>query len=399
MDNKIVSLFLFVLFAGIAKHTAQPSVKVADSLYTIGDYSAAIKTYTEITPKSDHILAQMARSHKAKGTYDDALAFYQQAIETNPKALIAKMEYGKLLITTKNFQKANGIFEGLVAKHPENPDFQYQLGLTKETLKDSAAIYHYQKAFDLDQTHQKSCYKVAKHFLVRREFDSVVKYAQTGLSYYKNNVELISILGQNYYKMERFDKAIPYFLQLVELNYVNEFVYRYLATSFYKEYEYKEALQYYKLLLNYDDENPRLYNTLAEVSSKLKNYKDAEKYYLTAIELLDYNLDGEYYKLAMTYRFQEKWEDAIAYMKKAIKENPGNINAQYELAAFADAYYKDPEIKLSYYNKYLDKFGEKEDTNDKPTKVAFKRFIQERVQKRISQLEQEIATDSLGAKK
>ncbi|MEM9574188.1 MAG: tetratricopeptide repeat protein [Pseudomonadota bacterium] len=189
MDNKIVSLLFFLIFfVGIAKHTAQSSIKVADSLYTIGDYSKAIKTYTEITPKSDHILAQMARSHKAKGTYDDALAFYQQAIATNPRALIAQMEYGKLLMTTKSFQKANRIFEGLVAKYPENPGFQYQLGLTKETLKDSSAIYHYRKAFDLDQTHQKSCYKVAKHFLVHREFDSVVKYAKTGLSYYKNNV-------------------------------------------------------------------------------------------------------------------------------------------------------------------------------------------------------------------
>lgn len=391
LRKKIIVSFLTVPFM-LSKIEAQSTtLQVADSLYTVGEYSNAIKKYMSIDTKDQYTLLQIAKSHKAKGTYGDALEFYRKSVLKDTSNSIVSLEYGKLLMTTKKSSLADSVFTKLVAKHPQNPNFLYNLGLTKETLKDSVSIQFYKKAFDLDNSHQKSCYKVAKHFLQLREYDSVAKYANIGLSHYENNVELISILGQNYFRKERFDKAIPYFLQLIELNYKSEFIYRSLAISYHKEYEYNDALKYYKTLLTYDSQNAKIYNTIAEIYSKLQNHREAEKNYLIAIELLKYDLDKEYYRLAMSCRFQDKWEEAIRYMKKALKENPDNFSAQYELAVFADAYYKDPEKKLSYYNRYIQKFGQK-DSSPKDKKRSFMRFFEEKVQKRIHQLEQEIAT-------
>lgn len=394
--NYFLVLILTALLGKIAPIKAQSSTVVeADKLFQLGDYTNAIKKYENVTPNTNYTFLQIARAHKAIGTYDDALNFYSKAIDIDSESTIALFEYGKLLITKKKFVKADSIFGGLIYKYPKNPNFQYQLGLVKEIRKDSTAINYYQNAFNLDNSHQKSCYKISKHFLSLRAYDSVVKYANTGLSYYNNNVELISILGQNYYKKEHFDKAIPYFLKLLKLNFKNEFIYRMLATSYHKEYEYQEALKYYGILLNYDDKNPKLYYTIAELYSQTKNYAEAQKYYHIAITLLDYSLDKEYHNLAMNYRHQEKWKEAITFMKKSLKENPESLRSQYQLAVFADAYYKDPKTKLSYYTKYMEKFGEKENTSVKNQKRTFKSFFEEKVKKRITQLKKEIESTKI----
>ncbi len=79
-------------------------------------------------------MLQIARSHKAKGTYNYTLVFYEKAITEHPAFITTKLEYAKLLATTRKFIKADSVYSILVSKQPKNPDFQYRLGLVKKNL-------------------------------------------------------------------------------------------------------------------------------------------------------------------------------------------------------------------------------------------------------------------------
>ncbi|WP_082994809.1 tetratricopeptide repeat protein [Aquimarina megaterium] len=371
---------IFILCMIIHQANAQSSaLTIADSLYSFGDYSNAIKKYQKIVPKDRYIVLQIAKSHRAKGTYTDALSYYKQALKTTNLTTSVKLEYAKLLMITGKLKKADSMYTDLVLKHPKNPDFQYRLGVIKKRLKDTLAISYFKEAFRLDSTHQKSCFEISKNYLKKKNYDMVWKTANIGLRSYPENVELISILGQNFLFRKDYDTALPYFQKLLKLNQKNEFIHSKLGLCYSKTYEYKKAISHFNEVLKYDDKSPNTYSLLGHAYEQLKKYDNALEYYKKALALKDTPLEEDLLSIALIYRFQEKWKKAIQYAKLAIKEDPNNDRAHYQLAMFADAHYQDPEIKLKYYNNYLKKF----DTDKKD-------YFNMIVKKRIAQLEEEI---------
>ncbi|WP_109434224.1 lipopolysaccharide assembly protein LapB [Aquimarina sp. AU119] len=381
LNKQVFRLFSILILGVVIEVGAQSSSLItADSLYHLEEYSNAIKKYQEIVSKDQYTFLQLAKANKAKGTYTDALNYYEQAIQIDSSITSAKLEYAKLLMTTGKIATADSVYTDLVSKYPKNPNFQYKLGLAKKKLKDTIAISYFKKAFQLDSTHQKSCFEVAKFYLKKRNYDMVWDTANLGLHAYPENVELISILGQNFLLRKDYYGALPYFEKLLQLNHKNEFVHSKLGICYSKTSEYKKAVIHFEETIKYNNNTPSWYSALGYAYQKIEKFDKALENYKIALELKDLPIEEDLFSIALIYRFQEKWEEAIRYIKLSLKENPNYDRAQYQLAMFADAYYKDPKIKLKYYKIYLKKFG-----SDKKGK-----YFNSIVEKRIAQLEEEV---------
>ncbi|MHA7058795.1 tetratricopeptide repeat protein [Aquimarina sp. M1] len=389
--KQLISVFLTIIFAFLEARGQTPDLKIADSLYILENYSEAIKFYQKTYPKNQYILSQIAKAHKAKGTYLDALHYYKNAIDKDTTVTSIKLEYAKLLMTTNKFTQADSVYSDLVVKYAKNPNFQYRLGLAKEKLKDSTAISYFEEAFRLDSTHQKSCFKVSMHYLRKRKYNKVSDIANKGLLSYSENPELINVLAQNYLLRKYYAEAIPYFEKLISLNYRNEFIHASLAWCYQNNFDYAKAIEQYQEALQYNDKVPLRYTRLADTYVRMGKYQEALENYKLALELKDLPIDVDILNIAMTYRHQKKWQKAIEQATLALKENPESVRAQYQLAAFADAYYKDPQTKLGYYKLFIEKFG-----NESNDAKNYFNFI---VKKRITQLEEEIETNKKTAEK
>ncbi|WP_109302426.1 lipopolysaccharide assembly protein LapB [Aquimarina sp. AU474] len=386
MASNIKTNILLISLLGLVSilNAQSPALAVADSLYHLDDFSNAIQKYQEVTPKDQYILLQIAKAHRAKGTYTDALSYYKKAITEYSSDAVTKYEYAKLLTTTRKFIKADSVYSILASDYPTNPNFQYRLGIAKKLLKDSTSITYFKKAFSLDSTHQKSCFQISKYYLKKRNYDMVWETANLGLHSYPENVELISILGQNFLLRKDYYGALPYFEKLLALNHKNEFVHSKLGLCYNQTNNFKEAIVHFTEALKYNNKIPERYSMLAYAYQRTENYDKALEYYKTALSLKNLPIEEELFSIALVYRFQEDWEKAIKYTKLSLNENPKYDRAQYQLAMFADAYYKDPKIKLKYYNEYLTKFGQ-----DKK-----RRYFNNIIEKRIVQLEEEINTNT-----
>jgi len=389
--NQLKYIFLIITSLTLLQVGAQTSnLKIADSLYVLGNYSEAIKNYKKIAPTDQYILLQIAKAHKAKGTYLDALKFYKKVISEDTTLTSSKLEYAKLLVTTNKLKKADSVYSVLVTKHAKNPNFQYRLGTVKKKLKDSTAITYFEEAFRLDSTHQKSCFEVSMHYLRKRKYNSVSDTANKGLSSYPENPELINVLAQNYLLRKYYTEAIPYFEKLISLNYSNEFIHASLALCYHKNYDYELAITQYQEALKYNQKLPIRYTRLANAYTSIQKYDEALKNHKAALELKDLPIEEDLLAIALVYRHQEQWEKAMKYAKLALKENPNYTRAQYQLATFADAYYKDPQVKLDYYKLFIKKFGDE---------TGKKKYFNFMVNKRIAQLEEEIETKKIANKK
>ncbi|WP_341216074.1 tetratricopeptide repeat protein [uncultured Wocania sp.] len=349
---RLTLIFLLIIF----KTEAQTSVlNVADSLFAHGNYSKAIVQYNRHDNQPE-VYHKIAKAYIAIGNYDEALINYEKGVETNPENTLLKYDFGKFLYRTKNFKKASEVFNKLVYTDYKNPNFHYELGLTLEQLKDSTAQNRFYSAFQLDSTHQKAIFKIAKYHLKKGHNKLADKYINTGLSSYKNNKELISLKAQNYYVRQQYENAIIWFEKLLELGESSEFIHEKLSLCYVQLYEYKKAITHRKLALQFNPNDATAIYVVGTYYEKLDDFRSAEEYISKALSILDQPLDAEYMKLGTVLNHQKKYKEGITALKKAVRENPTNEFSNLHLAITLETYYADYDAKINALEDFTKKF-------------------------------------------
>ncbi len=350
-------LFILIVLS-IVKTEAQSSVlTVADSLYTMGNYSKAIDTY-KTHPVKEDTFEPIAKAYLALGNYDEALLYYDRALHSDQENALLKYDYAKLLARMKNYDKASSFFSELIEADSENPNFHYELGLVQEKLPDTVGVAQksFKTAFDLDDTHQKAIYKLAKFNLQKRYYVLVDQYVDKGLTSYAANRQLISLKAQNFYWQEMYDDAAVWFEKLIALGESSQFIHEKLSFCYVRLYDNKNALIHCEKALRYEPRNPTNLYILGQIYQQEHDYANAEKYYKKSIEILDTPLDAEYTKLATALNAQKKYDEAIKTLQKAIEENPKNMQAKFFMLTAKSAYYKDIDEKIRLHEAFIKKY-------------------------------------------
>lgn len=363
-------ILVLLVLAIINKAEAQTSaLPIGDSLYAVGSYHQAIQVWDQVQPKDERLYLKLARAYQAQGNLNAALENYAVAAGAIDQT-IARTEYGKLLIKTNNFKKADSIFSTLIDAYSDNPNFYYLRGWANQNnsrkINDSTTsksvtatpsyIQDYKTAIALDSTHQKALYETAKFYLKQKEYGLVEQLCNKALASYGANVEIISILAQNYYYKGWHAEAITWFEKLLELGQKSQFIHEKLGSSYYNDHMYELAIEQYKQALTFNPEDYYLHGILAKLYNYIENFKLAEQHGLAAIYYKDLPLDADYYTLASTYKLNKKWSLAMDYLNKALAENPDLERAVYAKAVVADNYYADKQLVIKLYENYIKKF-------------------------------------------
>ena len=373
------NLLLLFFYLVVLKAGAQTSaLAMADSLYTIGDYTKAINEYAKVN--SPNAKLQIARTYNAIRNYDKAILQYEALINKDSQAQIPKFELGKLYDKTKKAEKSKRIFEDLSAENPSNPEYFYYLGNAFNDLDSiSKSITWYKKAIAIDSTHLRSIYEVAKYYVAEQERDSVVKYADKGLSFYENDVSIINLKALALYNNDEFKAAIPLFEKMVALGETTKFyIFERLGNAYFTTNQYKKAIDNYNKSLEIDEANARVLFSIGKVFWEDKQLDSAKVYIKKAIDAQLVLLDKEYQALGRIASEQRDYKTAIAYYKLAHEEDPSNVIYYYQICFLADQYYKDPKVKLSYYEQLVANYGGKRD------------YFTDFAKRRISELKEEI---------
>ena len=328
-------------------------VNIGDSLYRSGNFSKAIEVYSKVIDLNE-VYDRIAKSYVAIGNYDKAIENYRLAVENDPKNELALYEYAKLLSKTKKFEIAVDVFDQLMNIDYRNPNYHYEMGLAQDRLKDSTAINRFIAAFQLDRTHQKAIYQIAKHYLKRGRFSLVEHYTDIGLGTYENNVELISLKAQGDFRREYYTKAQKSFEKLIELGESSEFIHEKLSVCYAQNYDFERAIEQKKKLLEIDPYNTNAMAGISVYYQQLKDYENAEKYMRQVINLRDVPLDYEFEQLGIALNRQEKHKEAIEAFKRAVKENPENISAAFYIVSTKDKFYTDIDSKIKLYEDFIE---------------------------------------------
>lgn len=370
--------FILILLLLQIKAEAQTSaLGVADSLYTLGNYSKAINEYSKVGGLSAAL--QIARSYNAVGNYEKAITQYQYVVEEDVKNQLAQFELGKLLLKVNRFKEAKSVFTNLSNLNMTNPEFQFYLGevnrhldVTDESLK------QYEKAINLDSTHLRSLFQLAKHYTIKQERDNALKYILQGLRYYENDVSLINLHALVLFNDYQYEKAIPLFEKVLELGEDKDYVYDKLAFSYNRNWEFSKAKKAYHILIKRDDTNSQTYFDLASVYQKENKLDSAKIFIKKAMAVQKPVFANGYSQLAYIAREQKDFKTAFKFFKMTHQEDTSDARTYYNIATTYDQFGTDLQKKLVYYQNFL---------NDYPNKHP---YYYETAKKRISELKEEI---------
>lgn len=344
----------------VSKTEAQSSVlNVADSLYNLGNYSAAINEYAKAG--TERASFQIAKAYNAIGNYDKAIVQYENVVSKNPKFHLAKFNLAKLYLKMRKSQQALSTFTTLITPEGNNPEYYYYKGRALQDLqKDEEALIWYKKAVNTDSTHLRSIFKVGKYYVTKKQRDSALQYVNKGLSFYKKDASLINLKALTLFNDEQYQESISLFLELLDLGERKPHVYNRLARAYFRAFEYEKSIETYKNLIALEavlmQTDPKTFNALAGVYVKNKQLDSARVYVQKAIDEQVYVLDVEYAILGHIARMKEDFKTAIKYYKLAHKENPLDPIYYYQVCILGDIYYKDPKIKLQQYEALKEKY-------------------------------------------
>ncbi|NKI30735.1 tetratricopeptide repeat protein [Croceivirga thetidis] len=374
MKSFVLVLILIPFASSIAQNN---SSVLADNYFALGNYSKAINEYSKLGDlKSLH---QIARSYEAIGNHEKAILQYQAVVKKDSTNILAQFELGKIFDKTKKYEDAENLFGILILKSPDNPEFQYFLGKAfrynsdfdrgKESLK---------KAVQLDSTHLRSIYLLGKLYLAVDEPSNALDITNTGLRTAPEDVALINLKALALFTLGKFEEAIPLFEKLVEVGEGKPFVLKKLGEASAQRWQYEKAKKAYNRLGDIENYEADAYKGLAEVYMKEDVLDSAAIYYKKSIKERRYNFQEEYASLGRIFRIQKDTKKALDYYTLAWEENPANQFAYWQVCVMADEYYKDPELKLKYYEKLLADFKD------------LMPFLKERAQKRVNELKEEL---------
>jgi tetratricopeptide (TPR) repeat protein len=361
MLKKLIILILFIQFNAEAQTSA---LAIGDSLFANGKYTKAIEQYQN-HPNQNEVFDKIAKAYLAIGNFGKALENYRKSSEANPDNALIKFEYAKLLSRSKKYNEASDLFEELIYIDYRNPNYHYQKGVVLEKLKDSTALNRFLSTYDLDKTHQKAIFKIAKHHLIKRNHQISHRYIDKGLESYPENVELISLKAQNYYHQDYQNEAKLWFKKLLEIGEESEFIHEKLSILYAKNSDYEDAIFHRKKVLNYNPYDATSIYLIGTYYERLKDFEKAEEYISKSLKLQDVSLNAEYVQLGRVLNRQKKHKAAISAFQKAIKEDPSDTFTRFSIILTKEQFYADKEAVIKLYEDFITKYKD-----DKMAKFA-----------------------------
>jgi tetratricopeptide (TPR) repeat protein len=148
--------------------------------------------------------------------------------------------------------------------------------------------------FDIDELEI-----IVEHYFEKGLVDNAIKAIHYGLELFNNAAVLLLREAQIYAVMGKLSKAIPKLNHLLSIEPSNDEIYLSLASVYSQLRDHKNAIKNFKLALNYSEDGFR---------------------------------DEIYIDLSLEYQNMGNWDDAIHTLQAALKSNPENETACYELA-------------------------------------------------------------------
>lgn len=287
---------------------------------------------------------------------DDAMTYYQKAIQLDPKLIDAYLNLASIYKEKANYPEALTTLQTALKIDPANTkvkDVMAQINTDSSTLI-------YQQAIE---KHNKGNYTAA-----------IADYIRV-LEINKSNPDVYISLGAAYQALKKTDEAINAYNKALELDKNNSSALYYLGSAYYNKKNYAKAKDLYEKALAVNPEKTDA-TMQKDIKDALADAKIAEsdditqkaikeynaKRYIKSLEILNAavkqypdNATAYYYR-GMVYDALKKYSFAVENYKKSVEKSKDMNVAYYSIAIDYDLLKNKTEAKR-FFGKFLELSG------------------------------------------
>ena len=307
----------------------------------IGEYDNAILYYQkaiEINPDYAFAYINMGLAYGNKSNYDKAIECYQKAIEINPEYAEAYYKMGVAYVDKGNYDKAIECFQKAIEINPDDADAYYNMGIIYGWEKCSyvKAIEYFQKAIEIDPDDARAYKNMGLAYGNKSNYDKAIECFQKAIEINPDDADAYKNMGLAYGNKSNYDKAIECFQKAIEINPEYAEAYKNMGLAYVDKGNYNKAIECCKKAIEINPNYSSAYNNMGLAYGEKGNYNKAIECCKKAIEINPDDADA-YYNMGVAYVDKGNNDKAIECYQKAIEINPDYADAYYNMGvAYVD---------------------------------------------------------------
>jgi len=211
---------------------------------------------SDLTPDSTNVFVMIATIYQTQGEDDRAADFFEHIAEIDPQDTVSRNNLALYHFNNQNYEEAISWYEELIEIDPNDPEVYYNIGFVYMNMEggENQALEAFETAYELDNT-----------FL-----DAVINAGFTA------------------FNLMRYDKAVEYFKEVLEVTPDDQEVTLYLLYAFEHEGNYEEMLEYAQHLYQLDNQSIEAVQFIILAAHRLER-TDLQNEYLEILNQLEDN--------------------------------------------------------------------------------------------------------------
>lgn len=240
-------------------------------------------------PEQEHIervYANIANVYAAQKQFDEAITYYQHALETNPAYLDAYLGLAGMSIALQQYDHAEKIYQQALALEDQTDRVYTQLGnlyTLQEKYPEAQAFFH--KALAENPTAINAYNGLGLTYVGSGQFEKALDVYQQALAIDPDAAIIHNSVGNLYVKLEEPDKAITAFNRVLQIEPENVEVRNNLGIVFLRKQQYEDAARTFMTALSYQPDHTAILSNLGMAYVHLGLYDQAIQMYQWALEI------------------------------------------------------------------------------------------------------------------
>ncbi|HYQ56916.1 MAG TPA: tetratricopeptide repeat protein [Draconibacterium sp.] len=331
----------------------------------IQDYQSAIEAFSyglKYDAENIAMLEETAECFATLGNNQEAIDYYQKAINIAPDNLPLAGKLGRVQINLDNYRAAYEIFSHIYEKDSTNVYWNKQYAYCAyRVFKPEQAKGLYIKVLKANPRDHGTYINLVHCFNFRKDKAEIIATIDSGLVQFPNDSELLYEKAMFFYRSKLYPSAMEQFDKYLEFEEKPNFetVMNFGISTYFAE-DVEKAFDIFRDLKLQSPNDPLVMYYQSLCNRKMKNFDAAIELMTFAIEATvpDY-VSEMYHHLGQMYGQQSMFNESIEALKKANELAPDNHEILFEIALAYEKYDSNKTLALNYYRIYLIEAGEK----------------------------------------
>ena len=308
--------------------------------------------------KNNDYLQKLAYSYMKLGDYGEAKLSYKSLLKRDSSIAKAWIDLGGIYEKELNYKKAGDCYSNLLEIDSTNSFyFRQNAFIAKKRKNFIAAIAFFNKAYELNEKDMVVIVELSELMLRFQQPEPALAIVEKALTMSPNNLKLLYSKANILNAQKNYPEVITTLRHTMEIGDTVQYFQKLIGLAYLKTEEYDSCIYHLMEIVTKDQASEHTHSQIAQAYSGKGMLDSSAVHYELAIDYgISKNVVNYYRNLAMVLDSKKKLKPAINAWKKAIemedKDDPQPI-AYFYLAQDCDNYYKDKNIAIRYYEKYL----------------------------------------------